>query len=859
MDDESFDASEQWLAAAILRHRMFGEAPPKVARYEVLGRIGRGAFGIVWRGRDPEIERDVAIKVLVRRGASAERADMWREARAMARVTHEGLAAVYDVGLWHGFPYLVMELVDGVTLNGWIERAKPSAGSIVGVIGTVGRGLEAAHRAGVVHRDVKPDNILVGERGQAKLLDFGLGTSSPVGARTREEHQQVDDPQTNPNRGTPRYMAPEQLLGREVSARSDQYALAATLYASIARHLPPRDLQTAAHRPSPEDRHRFEPRVWRAIERALSGAPEDRFPTVDEFVRALEGSTRGMAGRRMRLAALAAVSGTAMVFLVTSLWSRPRCEIPPGVQRLDSGTLPARFEAAIRAAHPNPRERLDRLEARARELGAQWHAAVERGCVSLPTRRCQERAAVMLEEAFAAMEEASPADADALAAMLYELVVPQECAQETRELEPMDARIEQLERNIARVRIANRLGEPGRVETLSTALLERSDLTGDQRMTLLFERATPKLAVKQVDEAEPLLLEALELAKRGGRDRIAVKVMLALTIVYLETGRMKEHQALLSGASVLAHRIPGAAGAEAVVNVTVAEARQRMARGDPQEALALLERARAEVPRAELFGMLDVLLGTTSAAALSDLGEHTRSAQRYAEAVRIMVEHRGEDAVETIMTRYNVAFSLHLAGNHAEARRLNEDVLARLEGLGLLESPIAWLVRELQGALLMASEEYEAALDLRRSLYGARTTHPAATPRDALLARWQLAQTLIATSNEAEAVALLEPLVPSRDDEALDAETLHALIVLVRAYRRRGEVARANTLMQRLMHDPLVDEGTHCEVLVPLWLEEASLAARTGDRAAATVAHARALSCPARSAMTGELQLGGYE
>ncbi|HVV83587.1 MAG TPA: serine/threonine-protein kinase, partial [Kofleriaceae bacterium] len=203
----------------------------RIGRFVVVGLIGAGGMGIVLEGRDPELHRKVAIKVL--RGGGEDR--ILREAQAMARVAHPNTITVYEVGRAGSELFIAMEHVDGVSLAAWLARAPRTWREIVVVLLGAGRGLAAIHAAGLVHRDFKPDNVLVRADGRPQVGDFGLadegvgldgvdvdgaapGASLSVGGRVI---------------GTPRYMAPEQWSGGAVDARSDQFAYGVTLWTAL--------------------------------------------------------------------------------------------------------------------------------------------------------------------------------------------------------------------------------------------------------------------------------------------------------------------------------------------------------------------------------------------------------------------------------------------------------------------------------------------------------------------------------------------------------------------------------------------------------------------------------------------------
>src|SRR5215213_4524594 len=211
------------------------------SRYVLRASLGRGGMGVVWRAQDGVLGREVAVKEVVFPPTMAEqerraaRARVLREARAAARLNHPGAVTLYDVVQDRGGTFIVMELVEGPTLAELVRTQGPLAVERVAEIGAqVASALEAAHAAGIVHRDVKPGNVMVGERGRAKLADFGIASLQ-------------GDPQLTSTGlviGSPAYMAPEQARGEESGPASDFWALGATMFYAV-EGAPPFDRGTS--------------------------------------------------------------------------------------------------------------------------------------------------------------------------------------------------------------------------------------------------------------------------------------------------------------------------------------------------------------------------------------------------------------------------------------------------------------------------------------------------------------------------------------------------------------------------------------------------------------------------------------
>ncbi len=203
-------------------------APSELGRYRVDAVLGSGGMGIVYRAWDPQLARPVAIKVLRRTSADGEaRARLVREAQALAKLSHPNVCHVYDVGSEGDEVWVAMQLVEGVTLREWVAAGAPSSAALLEVLIGAAEGIAAAHDAGLVHRDVKPENVLVTPQGRPIVMDFGLarpGTAiDPLAATITSDTNLT---RTGVIAGTPAYLAPEQMTGDTIDGRTDQFAWA---------------------------------------------------------------------------------------------------------------------------------------------------------------------------------------------------------------------------------------------------------------------------------------------------------------------------------------------------------------------------------------------------------------------------------------------------------------------------------------------------------------------------------------------------------------------------------------------------------------------------------------------------------
>jgi serine/threonine-protein kinase len=297
--------------------------PAAIGHFRVRKQLGEGGMGVVLECEDVDLGRRVAVK-LVRSDVDvpAYRARLLREAQAMARLEHPHVVRVYEVGSERDRLFIAMEFVDGVTLTRWLAERR-SWRAIISIFVQVGRGLAAAHEAGLVHRDFKPDNVLVDSTGRARVADFGLARlDGDTPALTR----------TGALMGTPGYMAPEQQFGSDVDARADQYSYCVALREALGG----RPLDDARWKAVPEP-------VRAAITRGLSYDADERFPSMAALLAVLE---RAQPRRRARWPVALAVLG--LLGMVTGVVAAVSSK------RRDPAVDPPRPPVVTRAVAPAP-------------------------------------------------------------------------------------------------------------------------------------------------------------------------------------------------------------------------------------------------------------------------------------------------------------------------------------------------------------------------------------------------------------------------------------------------------------------------------------------------------------------------
>ena len=331
----------------------------KIGRYKVLGELGRGAMGVVYKAEDPNLDRTVALKTIIleAEGRDEYRKRFFLEAKAAGKLTHPGIVTTYDFGEQDGVAYLAMELLEGTDLRTRLKQGALAPDEAVEVARQVAEGLGFAHERGIVHRDVKPGNIMLLERGRAKIMDFGL-------ARMRAaDHKTV----TGMVLGTPKYMSPEQVAGSPVDQRSDLFSLGIVLYEMLtgARLFGAEDMTQIMHNVTYQEHEpptRLKPELPAMLDfvvaRALKKDPASRYQDAAELAADL--STCLAELRARGASAPSEPTGTKTVKIERS--AQPLSDAPAARAIATDTRLPLarQFEAAAaleRLAAPSRRER----------------------------------------------------------------------------------------------------------------------------------------------------------------------------------------------------------------------------------------------------------------------------------------------------------------------------------------------------------------------------------------------------------------------------------------------------------------------------------------------------------------------
>ncbi|MBL8914004.1 MAG: protein kinase [Archangium sp.] len=567
-----------------------------LARYRITSQLGSGGMGEVFLAIDPQLDRQVALKVL-RAGDRSPSAvtRLLREAKAMARVSHRNVVAVYDAGEFGEHPWVAMELIRGSTLRAWLEATPRSWHEILKVLIEAGQGLAAAHAASLVHRDFKPENVLVADSGRVVVSDFGIASgvteddvplAAPSSTRL-DERITV----TGAQLGTPAYMAPEQHRGK-TDARSDQYAFAVTAREALSgvkamALATPLTPEQASAPPIDSKLDDVPLRVWRSLGRALSSDPAARYSSINELLAEL---TDALPKPRSYawLAAIPLVVAAAGILFVSR---QEQCDTGPAIfgptwNRERQATLQNTFgEAVVTRLDAFAKDWLamHREACEATVKGTQSPAMLDARMACLHRRQSDFIALVSRFEARGAeVKDKAPSAVRALGDV-------SECA-DTNALsgrplvpEAQKAEAEELGTRLSALKALEDLGqyrellEPGAKLAAETHEFNYAPLEAEVLRAL----GRAQSLTDATGEADKTLEQGLMVAERARDDRLRTRIYVQRGINFLGTGRYKEAgREFNSGLAVaertgdqkLIHKVRGLQGDVAVAENRFADA-----------------------------------------------------------------------------------------------------------------------------------------------------------------------------------------------------------------------------------------------------------------------------------------------
>lgn len=771
-------------------------AGQRVGPYRVRSRLGAGGMGVVYRAWDGRLDRDIALKVLApRSGGSSHSPHLLEEARLAAQVVHPNVVQVFDIGEVDDRVFVAMELAEGRDLRAWLHERRRDRADILALFVQAGEGLVAVHEAGLVHRDFKPGNVLIGRDGRPQVADFGL-------ARLCAPQQTQPSVETQPRfvEGTPWFIAPELYEGEEGDARVDQYAFCVSLREALEGRNPFAGLDTGELRrtksvplaATPPDLQRVPAGVWAVLRRGMAPDPADRYPNM----RALVDDLRRPPSRwRAWWGVAGAGAGTlAMTWMLVS---------PPGPARPDPCTAThAQLDAAwnddtrgrMATAWAGDAPSLSRLDAHVNALEAQLVHACEGATAA--RWGCVRGHVDGFDEALAVLRETTP---QARVRVLAELGDPSRCSNnyELALLAIPDSTRPRAYRARAQVRRAEALWEAGASDD---AIAEVEAATGvfrdlGAKLPLAQALATLGIMQRQRDVGEPAetLARAYYLALELGLETVATPTALELTLLELERGNLDDAQHWLDVAEAALVRY----GKPAPATWTRWHRHRALlhdARGHHDEALAQLRQAYDTAHGAQLE---DLALTVQAAMAKVEYerGNHPAAVRLFRSAYEARRASSGADHRVTRMLQVALAAALNDAGRYDASQALLQPAI---EALKRLDPPPA---DQLSAALDLHADALEALGHHEDAL--ATWTRALALTDDAALHRAVLgdraeALRLAGELDEAERDAR-DALANAERRFGLDAvQTLSARLVLARIDLDRGDTSAAQSRLSQL-------------------------------------------------------------
>ena len=876
------------------RLRKTGEGG-RLGRYLILRLLGEGGMGSVFSAYDEELDRKVAIKLLRADGPAGRLDRDWllSEAKAMARLSHPNVVQVYDVGEFDevngdGQIFIAMELVTGTTLGRWLRESKRERAAILDILIQAGEGLAAVHAAGLIHRDFKPANVLLGDDGRARVLDFGLAYRPAILGADQAEARPGESLVSQTHAGTPAYMAPEQHLDQEVDARADQFAFGVTLHEALYGKRPfvgrsVREISAAVianDRQSSTDT-KLPARLRRIIDRALQPLPGERYPSMSALLDQLKSDP-------WRARKLALVIGGLSLALVATLAllakqrnddaAREAAACAGSEARIAAVWSDERRAAVERSfvatSLPYAEDTWSKIQRRLDAYAEEWIVADRASCEErrggVLTDSLYERAAACLDgsrrELGALVTVYADADAKVVeSALKASEALPRIDRCRDRQglvtgLMPVTdpkkaAGVAEIRDTIAAVN--------ARANTSHTDQCPRLDRAVATAKALAYRPLIAELAMSRgrcaelggdYQSAQERFQEALTEAIACAHDRLAVNAGSRLAYVLaMRLGEGPKAEPWLRIAESIVDRVDADAGLRGALLMTKGSI--TLARGQPEEARPLLESA-LDLLRdfhGERHSSVGIVLNNL-AVLHAHRGQTAELCELFAEAYELSSEYLGPDHPNTLMVGGNLSNAYLQIEDFAKAEALMLELIERtatllgpdhpdiapLElNLGALEQRRALTestpeTKRRREGLVRARGHLQRAVALREAALGRESPRTAFTKVGLAEIHNDLGEPEIAKSLLEQAIAVLKANDPQAPDHA------YALSRLGRSLSELGQhkEALATLYEAKLIHD--LGNSKPAEVAYTK-LQRAKAITRAsrkpGDRA-----HARALA-----------------
>jgi tetratricopeptide (TPR) repeat protein len=838
-----------------------GEA---VGRYLILGTLGEGGMAVVYKGYDPELDRRVAIKLVTVDGAepidtdsSGGRRRLLREAQAMAQLAHPNVVAIYDVGMHGEQVFIAMELVDRGTVSEWLRDKPRGWREILDVFRQAGRGLEAAHSVRLVHRDVKPSNMLLGQDGRVRVTDFGIVKQvdaeepEPLATGHKATLESPSDPvlagtmtHAGSMMGTLGFMAPEQIEGKSVDARADQFGFCVSLYRALFDAAPFKGTLLGEARSEatlPKD-SRVPAWVTHAVMRGMRLAPEERFPSMRELLAALENDP----ARSQRLwmvgagvALLVAVTAGAFGASVVRSRNQTAALCQGAAERLsgiwDDGRKHAARSAFMAVDKPYAGDAYQRVEKALNAYAQGWATMQTESCRATKIRG--EQSAELLDLRTACLDrrlDELRAETDLFAradAKVVENAVQatgaltdlDECANVVSLRAPLPpptdpvakAKIVEVRRRLAEAKALLEAGKYNEGIAVAAPAADEARAIGYRPLEGEALVSLGWLQVKAGDpkKAEETLLDALVASEAGRNDSMAASALTELVYVvgYVEA-RPKEGKALSRQAFAIVERMGGndellAALHWRVGSTHYAEGQYADMLASDRQALTLWERVRGPSDRHLAIVMSD------EANALGMLGRNEEALATYRRALAIDESALGPSHPDVGQILVNTGWVLSLMKRYDEALAVDRRAVSIFEKtIGTDHTNYAYALNTIGWVLLgqrkhdEALETFERALGIWERALGRENPRIADPLTGMGLAR-------LGQHKAEEALAPIERALAMREAHAEDAmdlaETQFAMARALGDLHR--DPARAEALAQKA-RAAYVAAGDHTQV-----------------------------------------------
>ena len=698
------------------------EQGTRLDRFVVVEKLGEGGMGVVIAAYDPDLDRKVAIKLL-RSGAwntgvaSEGRQRLLREAQAMAKLSHPNVVVVHGVGTMGSQVYIAMEYVDGCTLGKWLKEEKRSWRQIVAMFCRAGRGLVAAHAAGLIHRDFKPDNVLVGKDGRVRVTDFGIvgtagsvdeGEGRPGAGPMSSRSTPLSTPLTSAGvlLGTPIYMAPEQLERAPVDASADQFSFCVALYEALYGERPfagksydelSRNVSSGNFR-SPRAEVSVPSWLRTVVRKGLRADPRERYPSMEALIADLENDPAVARRRRLTIAGLVVAFVLLAAMAVVGLVRGSRVDDPrercrrnadEGLAEVWNERRSSELERAFTAtAQPYFGESLagtstivgkyaEDIVATRIEACEATHVRGEQSETMLGRRqRCLARRisqlaalmdgllgqtdATVLERAVAAATRLSPVSACSDLDALAEAVEPPAAK--------LAAAVDALHSRVDRVRVLAGLGQAQAAHDEAKAVVAAAGAIDYRPLqaVVLHRLGVAQLGIGATADAEATLRAAVQAAAQAKDDRLVADTWIWLVeVVGMQSDRLDEAMALQATADAAVARagdypIDRARLQATLARVLVTQGKPGEASAQQAEAIALLEQATAPTD----LRVADYLVD--HGRLLVSQGDHRAAAERFEKAHSIRERALGSRHPATARAAFELARASWLSGDHGE-------------------------------------------------------------------------------------------------------------------------------------------------------------------------------------------------